>query len=424
MDVLFGATIASLFSGINHVFGSVKIQLSDILAIVTIFLAVLKGIASPRVSRITLITLLAYVLDYLLSALFVKLSMAAAKIAEFGIVFSFLFAVFGYYRTRSSERLLIISSVFISLILCANVGWHLAHGYYVGWKHLNEPKTIFILLPMLLILLFNRFPHFWKPPLPLCAVCVAAVIIFLSGERKAYIFAPIAFLVWIGPRKVWRYAVIPIAALPILWFAGASDQNSYLHRQVTSLQVLLSSEVTQDMSESQLMDASRPTTLSNAERVFTNRHAAAMWEKRPLLGIGTDAFEIWIQQEADIPVEFRLGIHGEFYRALYENGIVGLELYAAIWIVSFGCIVMMRPLTNTAGAPALNKIKFLSLVMFLIYSSFESYKELMVYVTCSLPFVLGIPPARTFDPRLWAVCQRRVSAADPVSHGSDSLDLT
>lgn len=411
MDLLFSAAIASLFSGIHHHFGSVKLQLSDPLAILTIFLAALKGFATPRVSRVTLIVLLAYLLDYLVSALFVQLSLATTKFVQYSLVFAFLFTVFGYYRTRSSNRMLIISTMLILAILFVNVGWHLTHGEFVGWKQLNEPKTIFIMLPLLLILLFSRFPHFWRPPLPLCAVCISALIILLSGERKAYIYAPIALLIWTEPRKLWRYGILSIAAIPLLWIAASADSSGYLHRQLTSLQVLISDETTKNISDSQLIDANRPTTLSNAERVFTNRRAAAMWKRRPLLGIGTDAFELEMEQQSSIPEDFRLGIHGEFFRALYENGLVGLELYIAVWIVSFACIAMMWSPTNIAGGAALNKIKFLSVLMFLIYSSFESEKELMVYVTCSLPFVLGILPTQTLAPRLRGAYERRLRAA-------------
>jgi hypothetical protein len=393
MDVLFGTTIALLFSGISHAFGGAKVQLSDVLAIATIFVAALKGFASPRVSKVTLIALLAFLLDFLLSALFVKVAVAITKFIQLALVFSFLFAAFGYYRTRSSDRLLIIATISILAILAGNIGWHLLHGYLVGWKHLNEPKTIFILLPMLLVLLFDRFPHFWKRSWAICAVSVAGMLIFLSGERKAYIFAPIALLIWLGPRRAWRYILIPLAVLPVLLIVASDNQNGYLHRQMTSLTVLVPGEKLEDIPDSQLLDEHRPITLSNAERIFTNRRAESMWRKQPIFGIGTNGFETQFFQASSIPAEFRVDIHGEFFRALYENGIVGLVLYIATWLVSFGYVAMMWSQTRAAGAPTLNKIKLLSLIMLLIYASFESQKEIMVFATCCLPFVLGLAPS-------------------------------
>jgi O-Antigen ligase len=415
LDVLFGATIASLFSGIHHSFGSVKVQLSDLIALATIFLAVLKGFSAPRVSRLVLLVLLAYLLDYLTSALFVKMSMAAVKTVQFALAFSFLFAVFGYYRTHSSDRLLIVSTILMMVILVANIGWHILHGQLVGWKRLNEPKTIFILMPLMLILLFDRFPRFWRLPRGLCAVLLSVAIIFLSGERKAYIFAPLALLIWTEPRKIWRYAILPIAAIPLLWIAGSVDQTGYLHRQLTSLQVLISGNSTQEMSDSQLMDVNRPTTLSNAERIFTNRRAAAEWRKRPMLGIGTDAFQLQMREDTSIPDEFRLGIHGEFFRALYENGIVGLQLYIAVWISAFASLAMMWLPVSGAGGASLNKIKLLSLVMLLIYSSFESEKEVMAFALCCLPFVLGLLPSAESSERLGSVDRRSCTRPNLVA---------
>jgi hypothetical protein len=411
LDVLFGATIASLFSGIHHSFGSVKVQLSDLIAISTIFFAVLKGFSAPRVSRLVLLVLLAYLLDYLTSAIFVKLSMAAVKTLQFALVLSFLFAVFGYYRTHSSDRLLIVATILMMVILVVNIGWHVMHGSIVGWKRLNEPKTIFILMPLVLILLFDRFPRFWRPPRSLCAVLLSVAIIFLSGERKAYIFAPLVLLIWIEPRKIWRYAILPIAAIPLLWIAGSVDQTGYLHRQLTSLQVLMSGNSTEQMSDSQLIDQNRPTTLSNAERVFTNRLAAAKWRRKPILGIGTDAFELQMKQDTSIPEEFRLGIHGEFFRALYENGIVGLQLYIAVWISAFASLLIMWLPSSRAGGVSLNKIKLLSLVMLLIYTGFESEKEVMAYALCCLPFVMGLLPSGALPERLVRVYRAQLRTA-------------
>jgi O-antigen ligase len=133
--------------------------------------------------------------------------------------------------------------------------------------------------------------------------------------------------------------------------------------------------------------------MSNAQREISNRLAAAKWEKRPVLGIGTNAFDIAIRQEVSIPATFRTGIHGEFYRALYENGIVGLGLYMALWITAFATIALAWPMTKAAGDPGLNKIKLLCVTMFLIYCAFEASKGLTLACICALPFIVGLPPS-------------------------------
>jgi hypothetical protein len=392
MDAMFGLTIAALFSGIHEQVGSVKVQLSDVLAIASIFLGMLRGFATPRLSAMMLLTIIAYYLLYSLSALFVQLSMGITKITQIFLVFSFLFVAFGYYRTRSTDRVLIIAATLMLLVLCVNVGWHVARGQYVGWKQLNEPKTIFTLMPLLLILLFTRFGDRWKQPLPLLAVTAAGLIIFLSGERKAYIFAVVALVVWSGPAKIWRYAIVAALAVPLLWVAASADRTGYLHRQLATLQEPTSETNLRDVSVAQLLDERRPTTLSNAEREYTNRVARSMWKQEPLLGIGTNAFELAIKDDLSVPALFRMGIHGGFYRALYENGIFGLALYISLWVVALACLFVTWQSERGSGDSPLRKIKLLAVIMLLIYVSFESDKGLTVYAICILPFLVALAP--------------------------------
>jgi hypothetical protein len=398
MDVMFSVTIASLFSGIRAYVGPVKVQLSDLLALITIFVTFLRGFATPRLSIVTLLSLFAYLLFYCISALFVQFSMGITKMVQLLCIFTWLLVVFGYYRTRSTDRLLIISAVLIVVVLAANVGWHIARGQYVAWKQLNEPKTIFILLPLILILLFDRFERSWRQPLPLVAVLLSAAIIFMSGERKAYIFGTVALLVWSGPLKMLRYGAAALLAVPILLLlvdGSSPGKAGYLQRQIASFEVLISGANTQQLTDSQLLDESRPTTMSNAEREYTNRHARALWWKQaPLFGIGTNEYELQMRNESSVPILFRMGIHGGFFRALYENGVFGLELYIAIWICAFSCALMSLPQARELGAMRFFTIKMLTLVMLLIYCSFESDKGLIYYATCMLPFVVGLAPPR------------------------------
>ncbi|HEY1212688.1 MAG TPA: hypothetical protein VGE93_03550, partial [Bryobacteraceae bacterium] len=253
MDVVFGVTIASLFCGVRAYVGSVKVQLSDVLALIAIFVTFLRGFATPRLSIVTLVSLCAYLLFYCISALFVQFSMGITKMVQLFCIFTWLFVVIGYYRTRSTDRLLIISAALIVVVLAINVGWHVARGQYVAWKQLNEPKTIFTLMPLLLILLFDRFERVWRQPLKLLAVLASATIIFMSGERKAYIFSIVALLVWSGPLKMLRYGVIALLVAPIL-LALAQESNAtkagYLQRQIASFEVLVSGAKTQQLTDS------------------------------------------------------------------------------------------------------------------------------------------------------------------------------
>ncbi len=390
MDLMFALTIAALFSGVHHTVGHVKVQLSDLSAVATIFLAGLRGFATPRVSPIALLALLTYLLYYVVSAVFVKASLGVIKMTQIILVLGFLFTAFGYYRTHSSDRLIVLASVLILGVLFANIGWHIAHGQYVGWKQLNEPKTAFTVLPLLLLILFTRFDDRWPRFRRLLVALLASIIIFLSGERKAYIFALVALVVWMGPLKLWRFALVGLLAAPLLWAAASSDRSGYLQRQIASFQQIAPGAVTDRASESELLQT-HGTTLSNAERLLSNRMAYSLWTKDPIFGIGTGAFALAIDSDLTVPENFRQGIHGEFFRNLYEDGIVGLFLYVAIWLVALAEIALAWRATEAAGNPPWNKLKLLSVIMCLIYVAFEANKGLTLLCICLLPFVVALP---------------------------------
>jgi hypothetical protein len=396
IDAMFGLTIAALFAGVNQNVGLIKIQLSDILAAATIFLVGLRSFSTPRASTLLLVMLSSYLLVFSASAFFVGATNGIKEIVQVILVFSFVFVAFGYYRTRSTDRLLIIASGLIFGLLVYNIGWHVAHDRYVGWKELNEPKTIFTLIPLLLILLFNRFGTHRHRFLSLGTVAVAAAVILLSGERKAYIFAIAALAIWTTPIN-WRHALGAALVVPLLLLTLLIDRTGYLDRQLTSFADGFSSTGGDAPSLSQLLDDDYlinddlPTTLSNAQREVSNRLAVDMWEEKPLLGIGTNAFAIAIEQNTSIPARFRNGIHGEFYRALYENGIIGFGLYLAFWIVVFARIALAWPIAKAAGDPSLNKVKLLCATMFLVYCTFEASKGLTLACICALPFIVALP---------------------------------
>jgi hypothetical protein len=395
MDWAFAMAIAALFSGLHQKVGSAKVQVADLLIIATIAAVVLRDFATPRISRPLACLLATYLLIYVISAFSVDLGAAAKEILQIGLAVSFLTAAFGYYRTRSTDRLLVIASVLIGLVLIYNVSWHVAQGQYVGWKSLNEPKTVFILLPMLLILHLDRFGRAGRhAPLFLLLAVIAGVIILLSGERKAYLFAVVALVIWSGPRGLWRYVFAAVAIAPLLVAVVGTDRDTYLGRQISSLTDAFTgqADALETASLSMMLDDRRPSTLSNVQRELSERMARSMWEKEPTWGIGTTAFARAVERETSLPEEFRMNIHGEFQRALYENGVVGLTAYALLWFWALAAIAWRWPATTARGDPQLNKIKLACAVMFLIYCAFEASKGLTLLCICMLPFLVAMPP--------------------------------
>ena len=215
-------------------------------------------------------------------------------------------------------------------------------------------------------------------------------MILLSGERKAYIVAVLALAIWAGPMKMLRYAIALAVLVPVLAFVMSADKTGYLSRQVDSISAITSDRPHQEATLSGLLDDNRPMTLSTAQREFSKRIAQSMWEKQPLFGIGTGAFAEAILKYSSVPVVFRMNIHGEFYRALYENGIVGLSLYVMCWLTAFGSILFQWSRLTASGQWQINRIRLLFVTVFIVYCAFEASKELTQFCICALPFVCAL----------------------------------
>jgi uncharacterized protein YqgC (DUF456 family) len=392
IDWLFALTIASFFSGLNQRLGPAKVQLSDILCIVTIAVVMLRGFVSPRVSAPVMLSLLAYLTWYAVSALSLDLRLGVKEIVQTSLLFAFSFVAFGYYQNRSTGSLLAFTSALTLCVLGYNIAWHVSHGYYVSWKQLNEPKTIFIVLPLLIVLASDRLRSRRRLALSVAAA-IAGVIILLSGERKAYLFALVAVAIWTAPLN-WRHLLGAMMVIPFLWIGLTSDHTGYLDRQLSSLSGRLSSDSVATASLASLIADERPGTLSDVQREFTLRMARQMWSEHPLLGIGTNAFKERIETYETVPSSFRVGIHGEFYRALYENGVVGLALYSAIWLCALVSILRSWNGIRRSGDPTLNRIRLICFVMLITYCSAEAAKGLTQVSICLLPFLCGISVRR------------------------------
>jgi hypothetical protein len=404
IDGLFALSVAALFSGLHQALGPVKVGLSDLLEIVSIFVVVLRGVSMPYASRVILILLGGYLLVFLLSALSVGTANGAKEIVQAVLLLSFLCIIFGYYRNQAVNRFFLMTAILLLAIMTYNIIWHVTHGKLVGWKELNEPKAIFMLLPMLLLLATSRNrtrqARYW---IAIGALAVV-VIVFLSGERKAYMFTLAAFLIWNG-MAVLRYAIpAAVVAIPVLLMGVGLIQNNYLNRQIASLTQGLPGSESQPRALTTLLDEHRPMTMSNAQREHTLNVARSLWREKPLLGIGTNAFSPIIEKDVSLPLEFRVGIHGEFYRALYENGLIGLFLYASIWIAAFTHVALTWRATSAVGGLYLNRLKLATLTMFLIYCSVEASKGLTFLCIAALPFIVALRP-KAYRMHHWGAAQ-------------------
>ncbi len=387
INVLLAITAALIFLPFDVKLGPAVMAPFEFFAILCIGLIVWRGFRTPPMTAPLVILVVGYYAHLAISASFFDMTTTIKEAIQSAILFGFCFCAFGYFTERTFKQSF---KIFLALCVCLmiyNAYWHISQGFYVGWKRLNEPKLIFVLLPTLMVIMaavYGRsIPKLVWPLL----IIATAVLIFMSGERKAYLIGTLALVTWFGPRDP-RLIVMGLAAVPALMIAVSLDQSGYLKRQLESLG---SNEVAQ-MSLSEIAVAENLPSLSNAQREFSNRYAMQLWKEQPIFGIGTDQFIKEIRRDRSVPQRFRYNVHGEFHRSLFENGIVGLSWYIMIWLGAAAAVLFNWKPAVWGGDPEINKIKVTMLATVLFYCAFEAAKTQTVIGMLMVPFITALPP--------------------------------
>jgi O-Antigen ligase len=230
---------------------------------------------------------------------------------------------------RFSRRLLLgMAAIAVGTIL-----WHIAHGYWVGWKQLPDVRLAFVFLPPLLAgsILFaegrtrHRFHFVWAGMFPL---------LLMSGERKALvIFLILTALLFARGRLALVVPALAAAFVGLLLLSTVVE-NPYLQKQIRTLvEPGGTGNYEYVLATGRYLPGDTP---SDVQRAFALHVSSQMFAEHPLLGVGTNQYEVIVgEMYPNAPKELRLGIHGEFQRILTENGLVGLSLYLLIWAVAW-----------------------------------------------------------------------------------------
>jgi O-Antigen ligase len=230
---------------------------------------------------------------------------------------------------RVSRRLLLG----IAAIALGTLVWHIAHGYWVGWKQFPEPRLSFVFSPVVLagLILFaeaerRRRLHFiWAGLFP---------VLLMSGERKALIIYLILSALLFARGRVALIVPALATAFVGLLLLSTVVENPYLQKQIhTLVEPGGTGNYEYVIATGRYLPGDTP---SDVQRAFALHVSGQMFAEHPLLGVGTNQYsEIVAERYADLPEGLGLEIHGEFQRILTENGLVGLSLYALIWIASW-----------------------------------------------------------------------------------------
>jgi hypothetical protein len=231
--------------------------------------------------------------------------------------------------TRFSRRLLLG----MVAIAAGTILWHFAHGYWVGWKQLPDPRLAFVFLPPLLagLILFaegrkRSVLHFvWAGMFP---------VLVMSGERKALVIYLILTALLFARGRLALIVPALAAAFVGLLLLSTVVENPYLQRQIRTLvDPGGTGNYQYVLATGRYLPGDTP---SDVQRAFALHLSSQMLAEHPLLGVGTNQYEEIVRETyPTAPKELLLAIHGEFQRILTENGLVGFSLYVLIWAAAW-----------------------------------------------------------------------------------------
>jgi hypothetical protein len=230
---------------------------------------------------------------------------------------------------RFSRRLLLG----ITAIAIGTIAWHVAHGYWVGWKQVPDPRLSFVFLPVVLagVILFaeaerlRRLHFLWAGMFP---------VLLMSGERKALvIYLILTALLFARGRLALIVPALAAAFVGLLLLSTVID-NPYLQKQIRTLvEPGGSGNYEYVLATGRYLPGDTP---SDVQRAFALHVSSQMFAEHPFLGVGTNQYEAIVDETyPNAPEEMRLAIHGEFQRILTETGLVGFSLYILIWVAAW-----------------------------------------------------------------------------------------
>lgn len=404
MNALLAAAVLSLMLPIRMETGLILVRPFEFLIAVGMLgwplIAARRGVRVPA----GLLLLLPYLLWHVASATLGGPRNTAREALQVLVVtmFAFLLAQEAprFDVKRFSRRLLLG----IAAIALGTIVWHIAHGYWVGWKQIPDPRLSFVFLPVVLagLILFaesqmRRRLHFvWAGAFP---------VLLMSGERKALVIYLILSALLFARRRLALIAPALAAAFVGLLLLPTVVENPYLQKQIRTL---VEPGGTGNYEYVLATDRYLPgDTPSDVQRAFALHVSSHMFAEHPLFGVGTNQYEAIVGETyRNAPEDMRLGIHGEFQRILTENGLVGFSLYALIWAAAWARLsrvlraALDRGRLTSAHVRVLPLLLFVPLAIFVGTEASGTRAFIGVIIISLLPEVVNAALARVRKPVL------------------------
>jgi hypothetical protein len=251
----------------------------------------------------------------------------------------------------------------ITAIAIGTIAWHVAHGYWVGWKQVPDPRLSFVFLPVVLagLILFaeaeklRRLHFLWVGIFP---------VVLMSGERKALVIYLLLTALLFARGRLALIVPALAAAFVGLLLLSTVVENPYLQRQIRTLvDPGGTGNYEYVLATGRYLPGDTP---SDVQRAFALHVSKRMFAEHPFFGIGTNQYEAIVDETyPSVPQDVRLGIHGEFQRILTENGLVGFSLYVLIWVAAWRRLSRVLRRAAASGRVTGTQVRVLPLLVFI-----------------------------------------------------------
>ena len=372
MNVFIPIMAVTLFFATKTHFGPVQLRPFDALAALLLVWTVIRFDLVMR-TRITagFLILIPFFLIHILSALSVSSSNGFREILQVTLLMGVAVVLVVASSRLDYRKAGTILLVGLFVVMAYNVGWHIAHGYWSGWKRLNDPKAAFTFLPMLLAL-FLLFAPADKRKFYWVLWGFVGVIVLFSGERKALLSFAMMTVALVGRGRLLVALPVIAAGLVALSIFASISNDPYMSRQINTLL----EPTAPGPPLAAMAHGVMPESLSDAARDFTSQQVVAMWKEHPVFGVGTNSYyELIKTRFAYLPEFMKVSAHGEFLRVLVENGVVGIFFYGLIWMTALVRSVGVSRFLRRKGAISAAQARILPIILIfppILYISFEA----------------------------------------------------
>ena len=333
MNALLAAAVLSLMLPIRMETGLILVRPFEFLVALGMLgwplIAARRGVRVP----VGLLLLLPYLTWHVLSATVGGPRNTAREALQVLVVTMFAFLLAQEAPRLDPKRFSWRLLVGIAMIALGTIAWHVAHGYWVGWKQIPDPRLAFVFLPLVLagLILFaeaekrRRLQFVWITLFP---------VLLMSGERKALVIYLILTALLFARGRLALIAPALAGAFVGLLLLSTVVENPYLQRQIRTLvDPGGTGNYQYVLATGRYLPGDTP---SDVQRAFALHLSSQMFVEHPLIGVGTNQYETIVGETyPNAPKELQLAIHGEFQRILTENGLIGFSLYLLIWVAAW-----------------------------------------------------------------------------------------